>query len=99
LNEMKIRNAKPQAKPCKLTDGDGLFLLVTPQGGKWWRFRYRFDGKEKMLSLGTYPEIGLSDARERRFEARKLIALGIDPGEVRRPARRRGQKAPRTVSR
>jgi integrase len=84
LNEMKIRNARPKEKPFKLTDGDGLFLLVTPQGGKWWRFRYRFDGKEKMLSFGTYPEIGLLDARDRRFEARKQVAKGIDPGEVRK---------------
>lgn len=63
LTETKIKIAKPEAKPYKLPDERGLHLLVTPQGGKWWRFRYCFDGKEKLLSLGTYPDIGLKDAR------------------------------------
>lgn len=84
LTDTAIRNAKPGAKPAKMFDERGLFLMVTPSGGKWWRFRYKFDGKEKLLSLGVYPDIGLKDARERREEARKLLADGIDPGENRK---------------
>ncbi len=84
LNDMKVRTAKPKEKPYKLSDVDGLYLLVTEKGGKWWRFKYRFDGKEKLLSVGTYPEISLSDARQRRDEARKQIAHGVDPSAVRK---------------
>ncbi|MBI5888960.1 MAG: DUF4102 domain-containing protein [Deltaproteobacteria bacterium] len=80
----KTRNAKPKDKPYKLADGDGLFLLVTPAGGKWWRFRYRYEGKEKLLSFGTYPEVSLSDARDKRANARKQVAAGINPGAVRK---------------
>jgi integrase len=68
----------------KLFDGGGLFLLVTPTGGKLWRFKYRFDGKEKTLYLGTYPEISLADARQRRLDARKLLANGIDPAAAKK---------------
>jgi hypothetical protein len=88
LTDTAVRQAKPGQKPIKLYDGQGMFVLVTPAGGKWWRFRYRFDGKEKLLSLGTYPDISLKDARERREAARKLIAQGIDPG-----AERKAEKA------
>lgn len=84
LTDTAIRNAKPGAKPAKLFDERGLFLIVTPAGGKWWRFRYRFDGKEKLLSLGVYPDIGLKDARQRRDDARKLLANSIDPSENRK---------------
>src|SRR5665647_757338 len=84
LTELQVRTAKPQAKPYKLSDGGGLFLLVTPAGGKWWRYSYRFEGKQKTLSLGTYPDTGLKDAREKHGEARKLLAKGIDPGETRK---------------
>jgi len=84
LNDLKVRTAKPKAKPYKLYDIDGLYLLVTEKGGKWWRFRYRFDNKEKLLSLGTYPEISFADARQRRDEARNQFAHGIDPGAVRK---------------
>lgn len=70
--------------PYKLADGKGLFLLVTPSGGKWWRLKYRFGGKEKLLSLGTYPDVPLIKAREKRDEARRLISDGIDPGEHRK---------------
>ncbi|SIQ59228.1 Integrase [Janthinobacterium sp. TND4EL3] len=80
LTDVKIKSSKPGAKPYKLYDERGLFLIVTPMGGKWWRFKYRFDNKEKLLSLGIYPEIGLRDARDRRDEARKLLAHSIDPG-------------------
>ncbi len=84
LSEVKIRTTKPRKNPYKLFDGGGLFLLVTPSGGKLWHFKYRFDSKEKKLALGTYPEISLADARLRRDEARKQIAHGIDPGAVRK---------------
>ncbi|MBX9641568.1 MAG: Arm DNA-binding domain-containing protein, partial [Mycobacteriaceae bacterium] len=84
LTDTAIRNAKPGAKPAKLFDERGLFLLVTPAGGKWWRLKYRFDNKEKLLSLGTYPDVSLKDARGRRDAARKLLADGIDPGENRK---------------
>lgn len=81
LSDVKVRSAKPEAKAYKLTDGEGMVLLVHPNGSKYWRLRYRFGGKEKMLALGKYPEVSLSDARTRRDEARKLIANGIDPSE------------------
>jgi integrase len=84
LTDTAIRKVKPAVKPYKLSDERGLFLLVTPGGGKWWRFKYRFGGKEKQLSLGTYPDVGLKDARDRRDEARKLLANEIDPGENRK---------------
>lgn len=84
LTDTAIRNAKPGAKPAKLFDERGLFLIVTPTGGKWWRFRYKFDDKEKLLSLGVYPDVGLKDARKRRDDARKLLADDIDPGENRK---------------
>ncbi len=79
LSDTKIRNTKPSGKPTKIYDTDGLFMIVTPVGGKWWRFKYRLDGKEKLISLGTYPEISLIDARQRRDDARKLVANGVDP--------------------
>lgn len=84
LSEVKIRNAKPRDKAFILTDGDGLFLLVTPSGGKLWRFRYYFDRKRKDIAFGTYPEIPLADARHRRDEARRQLTNGIDPGAVRK---------------
>lgn len=79
LTDIAIRNAKAGAKPFKMTDGQGMFLLVTPAGGKLWRLKYRIDGREKLLALGTYPEISLSDARKRREDARAMIAQGKDP--------------------
>lgn len=84
LSDTTIRNAKPGTKQVKLYDERGLFLIVTPAGGKWWRFRFKFDGKEKLLSLGTYPDVSLKDARERRDEARKLLANGVNPSENRK---------------
>jgi len=87
LSDVKIRKAKPGDKQIKLFDGEGLFLLVTPQGGKYFRLKYRYGGKEKLLALGTYPEISLADARQRRNEARRQIAHGIDPGVLRKAQR------------
>lgn len=79
LSDVKVRSAKPEAKAYKLTDSDGMVLLVHPNGSKYWRLRYRFGGKEKMLALGKYPEVSLADARARRDEARKLLANVILP--------------------
>ena len=90
LSDTAIRNAKAGAKPTKLFDERGLFMIITPSGGKWWRLKYRFDNKEKLLSLGVYPDVGLKDARERRDIARKLLANSIDPGQ-----NRKAQKATR----
>ncbi len=87
LTDTAVRQAKPGEKPTKMFDGLGLFLIVTPAGGKWWRFRYSFGGKEKLLSLGTYPDTSLVKARDARNEARKLIAQGIDPGADRKAAK------------
>jgi len=84
LTDTAIRKAKPGEKPVKLSDEKGLFLLVTPAGGKLWRMKYRFTGKEKLLALGAYPDVSLAQARERRDDARKLLAVGIDPGENRK---------------
>jgi integrase len=84
LTDPKCRNAKPSDKPYKLFDGGGLFLLVTPAGGKWWRMRYRFGGVERGYSLGVYPAVSLKEARARRDEARNLLASGSDPGVARR---------------
>jgi len=79
LNDTAIRNAKAGAKQRKLYDSGGLFLLVSPSGGKWWRFKYRFGGKEKLLSFGTYPQVSLKDARDDRDKAKKLLRNRIDP--------------------
>ena len=87
LSDTTIRNAKPTDKPRKLSDEKGMFLLVTPSGGKLWRLKYRFGGKEKVLALGQYPDVGLKDARERRDAARELLAKEIDPGEARKTAK------------
>ncbi|RYG38824.1 MAG: DUF4102 domain-containing protein [Burkholderiales bacterium] len=81
LSDISIRAAKPGPKPVKLSDEKGLFLLVATSGGKLWRFKYRFAGKEKKLALGRYPDVSLKEARERCSEARKLIAGGADPSE------------------
>ena len=84
LTETAVRQAKPAAKPRTLFDGHGLFLLVQPNGGKWWRLKYRHNGKGGLLSLGTYPATSLKQARQRRDDARKLLADGIDPSEYRK---------------
>jgi integrase len=87
LADPTIRNAKPREKPYKLGDTGGLYLLVNPSGAKWWRLKYRFGGKEKLLSLGVYPEAGLKQARAKRDEARKQLAAGVDPSAARKAAK------------
>ncbi len=79
LNDLKIRTAKAQHKPYKLSDSGGLFLLVTPKGSKYWRFKYHFQSKEKLLAIGVYPVVSLAEARETRDQAKKQIANGVDP--------------------
>src|SRR5437899_10513649 len=83
LTEIAVRNAKAGAKSARLFDAGGLYLEISPSGGKWWRFKYRFADKEKRLSLGVYPEVSLKAARAKRDEARRLLADGIDPSEHR----------------
>lgn len=84
LTDTAIKSAKAGEKPYKLPDERGLFLLVHPNGSKYWRQKYRYGGKEKTLSHGVYPDVGLKDARERREAARKLLANDVDPGENRK---------------
>ena len=79
LNDIQIRKLRPSEKPFRTSDGEGLFLEVKPNGSKLWRMAYRFDGKQKLLSFGSYPAVSLARARERRLEAKILMASGIDP--------------------
>ncbi|MGE4558092.1 MAG: tyrosine-type recombinase/integrase [Desulfovibrionaceae bacterium] len=81
LTNSAVKNAKPGTKPIRLFDGGGMYLEVSPAGGKLWRLKYRFECKEKCLAMGRYPEVSLADARKRRDEARTLLANGVDPGE------------------
>lgn len=87
LTDTAVRNAKPGEKPVRLFDERGLYLEISPAGGKWWRLKYRFAGKEKRLSLGVYPAVSLKAARERRDEARRLLTEGVDPSENRKAAK------------
>jgi integrase len=87
LTDSAIKTAKPQDKPYKLADGLGLYLLINPNGSRLWRIKYRVEGKEKTLSLGAYPDLSLVKARQRRTEARELLADGIDPGEQKKADR------------
>ena len=93
LSDKAVRSAKPKVKPYKLADGRSLYLLVNPApagskvGSKLWRFSYRFEGKQKTLALGAYPDVSLALARERRDEAGKRVAVGIDPSADRKAER------------
>jgi integrase len=87
LTDTAIRKAKPTAKAQKLTDGGGMYLLLKPDGGRYWRMNYRHGGKQKTFAIGVYPTVTLADARQRREDARRLLANGVDPGEVRRTQR------------
>lgn len=88
LTDIAIRNAKPREKAYKVADGKGLFIWIQPNGSKWWRYAYRFDGKQKTLALGIYPETGLGEAREKHLEARKALSNGDDPNEIKKDKRR-----------
>jgi len=93
LTDIKIKQAKPRDKAYKLSDEKGLYLEIAPSGGRWWRLKFRFDGKEKRLSLGVYPDVSLASARERRDEARKLLANGVDPSAHRKARKMAGVEA------
>jgi integrase len=84
LTFLEVRNAKSKDKPYKLSDGEGLYLLINPSGSKLWRFKYRFDGKEKLLSIGIYPDLSLAEARDHRDQARNQLANNFDPSEIKR---------------
>ena len=92
LTDTMIRTAKPAEKPRRLFDGGGLYLEVSPAGGKLWRLKYRHGGKEKRLALGAYPATGLKDARDKRDAARKLLAADVDPAEHRKAAKAAGDE-------
>ena len=87
LKDIQCRNAKPKEKAYKLADGGGMYLEISPKGSKYWRLKYRIHGKEKRLALGVYPAVSLSEAREKRDEAKKLIAGGTDPVSAKREAK------------
>lgn len=93
LTALAPRNAAPRAKPYKLTDGQGLYLLVKPNGSRLWRLAYRFGGAQKTLAIGAFPDVGLAEAREARFEARRKLAAGIDPSAEKKKERLAAQVA------
>ena len=84
LTDTALRNVKPGLKPRKLFDGGGLFVILNPSGSRWWRIKYRFGGKEKLLSLGVYPDVSLKEARQRRDECRQTLAIGLNPSDTRK---------------
>jgi len=87
LTDTTIKNAKPKNKPYRLTDGDGLYMLVQPNGKKWWRQDYRFAGKDRTLSVGVYPATSLKMARDERDKIRRQVVEGIDPSAHRKSAK------------
>jgi hypothetical protein len=91
LKDVAVRNAKPSAKPRKLSDGGGLHMLIQPTGSKLWRLAYRFAGKQKTLALGVYPAVPLEEARRRRDEAKRLLARSIDPSVQRKADKNAGK--------
>ncbi|MFD1244143.1 tyrosine-type recombinase/integrase [Paralysiella testudinis] len=93
LNDRQIKNAKPAEKAYKISDGHGLHLLIKPNGGKYWRLKYRIDGKEKLLSIGTYPTISLVEARAAAENARRMVANGQSPSEAKQTAKRERAEA------
>jgi len=97
LTDTAIRKIKPADKPLKLSDGGGMYLLVNPNGSRYWRMNYRFEGKQKTLTLGVYPAVTLADARQRREEARRLLAQGVDPNAARKQAKQEARQAQQAV--
>jgi hypothetical protein len=99
LTDSAIRNAKPKSKSYKLADGFGLYLLITATGSRLWRMKYRIEGREKLLAIGPYPDVSLARARERRDDARKIIAGGSDPSALKKQARETAKSAPASTFR
>jgi integrase len=99
LTDTAIRLARPRERAYKLSDGRGLCLLVQPNGSKWWRYRYRFEGVPKMLSMGIYPDVPLSKARERRDAARRQLAIGVNPSAQRKTEKAANQHTFESVAR
>lgn len=93
LSDAAVRNLKPREMPYKVSDFNGLFVRVKPTGSRLWQFKYRLNGKEKLLSIGPYPETSLADARSKRDAARMMVAKGIDPSEVKQEQKRRKHEA------
>ncbi|MET0218741.1 MAG: Arm DNA-binding domain-containing protein, partial [Burkholderiales bacterium] len=93
LTDREIKIAKPRDKSYKLFDGGGLYLVVTPAGGKLWRWKYRFGGKEKLLAVGKYPDVGGAAARKRAFEARQILHEGRDPSAEKKAEKERARVA------
>lgn len=87
LTDKAVKNAESSSRTRKLFDGGGLYLEVSPKGGKWWRLKYRFGGKEKKLALGVYPDVTQKVARDRRYQAVKLLDDNVDPSEHRQSIR------------
>ena len=98
LTQVQIKSTKAGGKPVKLFDGRGPYLEGAPSGGRWWRFKYRFEGKEKRLSLSVFPNVSLNDARERCDDARQALSAGIDPSAIARQLRPRALSNQRTAS-
>jgi len=92
LTDKQIKNAKPKEKKYKLYDGGGLFLLLTPQGGKLWRLKYRLHNKDREYAIGIYPTISLVEARQKRDELKNLVANGIDPNQTKKESKQKAQQ-------
>ena len=92
LTDTSIRNSKSRQKQYKIFDGQGLFVLIHPNGSKYFRYRYKFEGKEKVMALGVYPETTLKEAREKRLEAQRLVKDGLDPVRFRLEIRAKREK-------
>ena len=86
LTAIQIKEAAPSDKDKKLSDGQGMYLLVQKSGGKYWRMDYRFAGKRKTFAIGVFPQVSLKEARDRRYEARKMLSDGLDPSQEKRIA-------------
>src|ERR1044072_4128901 len=93
LTDTRTRNAKPKLKPYKLSDGGGMYLLIMPDGARYWRLVYRFAGKRRTLALGVYPPVSLSDARARRGGARSPLAQNINPAVAKKAMKRAAKVA------
>jgi hypothetical protein len=99
LTDIQVKKAKTKDKPYRLSDSGGMYLWLTPAGGKLWRWAYVYEGKEKLMSFGRYPDVSLAVARERLAEARRLLASGTDPMAQRKAERPRSAKRAKTPSR